>query len=152
MTKNGANFVTLKEAATQAGVSISALRKWYRSGAIDSKTVQGPNGMQRVVDLAAVKDRAERWQEARVTDRGPALPPPLPDGTMLVPLEAWERTMDAVNSLQAAGERIGRAEEKAEQFRARINERDQRIVDLQAEVAELKESLQRRRRRLFSAE
>ena len=51
-------WVTLAEAERRAGVSNSALRSWYRSGQVPSRLVDGPHGVQRVVPLDAVIQRA----------------------------------------------------------------------------------------------
>jgi transposase len=51
-------WVTLAEAERQAGVSNSALRSWYRSGQVPSRLVDGPHGVQRLVPLDAVLQRA----------------------------------------------------------------------------------------------
>ena len=51
-------WVTLAEAERRAGVSNSALRSWYRSGQVPSRLVDGPHGVQRMVPLDAVIQRA----------------------------------------------------------------------------------------------
>ena len=53
-------WVTLAEAERRAGVSNSALRSWYRSGQVPSRLIDGPHGVQRLVPLEAVVDRAAR--------------------------------------------------------------------------------------------
>jgi hypothetical protein len=60
-------WVTLAIAESEAGVSRSALRAWYRNGEIPSRLVDGPNGPQRLVPLQAVIDRAAR--SARIQRR-----------------------------------------------------------------------------------
>jgi hypothetical protein len=47
-------WVSLKEAAEQIGVSMTTIREWYRSGAVDSRG-QSPGV---VVDLEQVRDKA----------------------------------------------------------------------------------------------
>jgi transposase len=51
-------WVGLAEAAGAAGVALSTLRSWYRSGALPSRMVPGPHGPQRLVPLEAVLARA----------------------------------------------------------------------------------------------
>lgn len=53
-------WVTLAEAERQAGVSNSALRSWYRSGQVPSRLVDGPHGVQRLVPLEVVAERAAK--------------------------------------------------------------------------------------------
>jgi transposase len=55
-----AHWVPLAIAEAEAGVSRSALRAWYRNREIPSRLVDGPNGPQRLVPLAAVVERASR--------------------------------------------------------------------------------------------
>ncbi|MCU1501652.1 MAG: excisionase [Ilumatobacteraceae bacterium] len=55
-----AHWVPLAIAEAEAGVSRSALRSWYRNHEIASKLVDGPNGPQRLVPLAAVVERAAK--------------------------------------------------------------------------------------------
>ena len=56
----GGTWVTLAEAERQAGVSKSALRSWYRSEQVPSRLVDGPHGVQRLVPLDAVMERASQ--------------------------------------------------------------------------------------------
>lgn len=53
-------WVTLAEAERRAGVSNSALRSWYRSGQVPSRLVDGPHGVQRLVPLEVVVERASK--------------------------------------------------------------------------------------------
>src|SRR5215212_10943833 len=53
-------WVPLAIAESEAGVSRSALRAWYRNGEIPSRLVDGPHGPQRLVPLEAVVERAGR--------------------------------------------------------------------------------------------
>ena len=53
-----AHWVPLAVAEAESGVSRSALRAWYRNREIPSRLVDGPNGPQRLVPLAAVVERA----------------------------------------------------------------------------------------------
>lgn len=55
-----ATWVTLGEAERRARVSNSALRSWYRSGQVPSRLVEGPHGLQRLVPLEAVVERAAK--------------------------------------------------------------------------------------------
>jgi len=63
----GGTWVTLSDAERQAGVSKSALRSWYRSDQVPSRLVDGPHGVQRLVPLDAVMERAS--QSARIQRR-----------------------------------------------------------------------------------
>jgi hypothetical protein len=56
--ENQPRWVTLREAATETGASLPALRRWYRDGLIRSSVVPGTHGDQRLVDLDEVVARA----------------------------------------------------------------------------------------------
>ncbi|MGH9296127.1 MAG: excisionase [Acidimicrobiales bacterium] len=58
-------WVTLGEAVSAAGVSLSTLRSWYRGAQVPSRMVAGLHGPQRIVPLGAVLDRALRSSRAR---------------------------------------------------------------------------------------
>lgn len=58
-------WVPLAQAETEAGVSRSALRAWFRAGEIPSRLVDSPHGPQRIVPLDAVLDRAARSPRLR---------------------------------------------------------------------------------------
>jgi transposase len=60
-------WIPLAIAETEAGVSRSALRAWYRNGEIASRLIDGPHGPQRLVPLQAVLDRAAK--SARIQRR-----------------------------------------------------------------------------------
>ena len=56
--ENPRRYVTLREAADETNASLPALRRWYRQGLINSVTVPGTHGDQRLVDLDEVIARA----------------------------------------------------------------------------------------------
>jgi hypothetical protein len=62
---NGTEWVSLKEAAAEAGVSVSTLRAWSRKGEVDSQLRSGSRGKERIVRkaevLAKVADNAPRF-------------------------------------------------------------------------------------------
>ena len=135
---SGESWVTLREAAETAGVSVSALRKWYRQEAIASRLEPGPHGEQRVVRLQEVLDRATRTQ-SRPTPT--AREPPDPSGSkgVLVPREAWQQTLEQLGHLHEAGqqlaearERAGKAETATEFLRERVHELRERVKELES--------------------
>lgn len=135
-------WVTLRDAAEAAGVSVSALRKWYRAGDLPSRMEPGPTGPRRMVPLAAVLERVGRTAEA------PPRTGPVPEGMALVPLAVAERLaalLDIATAYGEAGERVGRAEERAEQYRARIEEARLRVEALEAELRSERSRLRFRR-------
>lgn len=73
MTAADDRFVSLPEAAREAGCSISAIRKWYRRDLIGSHLVDGRNGPERRVHLGEVKARVARGKD-RHQEPVPAAP------------------------------------------------------------------------------
>jgi hypothetical protein len=57
---NGTEWVPLKEAAAEAGVSVSTLRTWSRKGEVDSQVRSGSQGRERVVRKAEILARAAK--------------------------------------------------------------------------------------------
>ena len=130
----GTDWVPLRDAADAAGVSVSALRKWYHDEQIPSRLAPGRTGQRRLVPLEAVLERAGRHRP-----EASAIPPrvgPVPEGMALVPAADWERMLSIAVAYAEAGERVGRAEERAEQYRGRLEEARQRAAALEAQLAE----------------
>ncbi|MDQ4142903.1 MAG: hypothetical protein M3198_04020 [Actinomycetota bacterium] len=101
--KGDGEWVTLRRAAEETGVSISTLRSWYRKGLVDSRVEKGPNGSQRMVRLAEITSRARR-------DNGREAQPAPGPGTAAFPGELRE----LIAELASARERAGRAEARAD--------------------------------------
>jgi hypothetical protein len=121
-------WATLPAAAKAAGVSVSALRKWYGAGEIPSRMAPGPTGPRREVPLAAVLARARR----RAAPPGPRTGP-VPEGLSLVPaslfadlqaayLTAQERALDAEVRARVAEHKLTRAEEEAARLRGELDQ------------------------------
>jgi hypothetical protein len=136
----GEKWVTLAEAAEAAAVSVSAIRKWYRSG-LRSRLAPGPTGQRREVELSEVLERAGR----RI---GPTPPKasPIPEGMALVPAATWQRYLDISVAYAEAGERVGRAEATAEQYRSRLEEYRARVAALEEQLAAARTATETRRR------
>ncbi len=67
-------WVSLKDASTRAGVSISWLRKQYRNNGLPTRETVGPRGRQKAVPLDEVKARASIF----TTSPPPSAPFPAP--------------------------------------------------------------------------
>lgn len=120
-------WVPLKEAAEDAGISVSTLRNWYRKGQIDSRLRTGPRGKQRLVRKTEILERASDRSGGVTTARsrssanghpqsnsGPA-PPSLPD---------------LIKELGEAHERAARAESRAEFLSEQLTKMEARFEDL----------------------
>ena len=133
-TDADATWVPLADAERQAGVSRSTLRTWYRTGQIASRLMPGPHGLQRLVPLEVVKDKA-----ARSPRTGPRPTPAQEDSSMTTGLS----TPDAVVRLAelattAATERAEAAEARAEAAEAALREALQRAAAAEAELRVLR--------------
>lgn len=125
-------WVTLREASEAVGVSVSALRKAYRAGRIDSRDEEGPYGPQKLVDLDEVR-------RVMGPDAKPATGSTPADPRALVLLEEARRGWDAFAALHAAGrelaelrERVGVAETEARLYRERCEELERELAALRA--------------------
>jgi hypothetical protein len=113
-------WVTLPEAAAAAGVSVSALRTWYRRNDVTSQLAPGPHGQQRLVRLEDVLERAAR---SPVVQRG----------------QAGGRAVDDDDGGGAAGamtllaRQLERTEQRAERAEAALREMIARAAAAEAE-------------------
>jgi hypothetical protein len=138
-TPTDATWVPLAEAERVAGVSRSTLRTWYRTGQIASRLMPGPHGLQRLVPLEVVKDKA-----ARSPRTGPRTAPSAPtqeDSEMQTGLS----TPDAVVRLAelataSATQRAEVAEARAASAEAALREALQRAAAAEAELRVLREA------------
>src|SRR3954470_17424472 len=102
-----AEWVTLPEAAAAAGVSVSALRAWYRAGDVPSRMERGPHGQQRLVRLEDTLERAARSRRAGGSaDAGSA--PSGPPDTRAAP----------VDIVAVLGPHLARADDRADRAEA----------------------------------
>jgi hypothetical protein len=136
-TPADATWVPLAEAERQAGVSRSTLRTWYRTGQIASRLMPGPHGLQRLVPLEVVQDRA-----ARSPRTGPrSAPAPAKEDA---PMTSGLSTPDAVVRLAelataAATERAEAAEARADAAEAALRAALERAAAAEAEVRLLRQ-------------
>lgn len=127
-------WVTLREAAELGEVSVSALRKAYRAGRIDSRLDAGPYGDQRLVRLDQVR--------AVVGARTPAAPAPT-----LLPqlLEEVTRGWAVASALHEAGQELGVLRERAGRAEAEAETLRGVVADLRARLDRAEDQLTRAR-------
>ena len=127
-THDADTWVLLGEAAETVGVSVSALRKWYRRGELPSRL--DPVG-RRLVPLEAARERASRRRGA---EHAPTPAPPSEPGPhQLIPIATFEAIQTAY--LEAQTMALGA------EVRARVAEHDlgrerERAVALEAQLLE----------------
>lgn len=131
-------WLPLRAASEKAGVSVSALRKWYRAGKIQSRLEPGPTGDMRMVLLSEVTAGAGQRQApkptATVTEEPPAAS--WSDDVLPIPKDAWNKMIEQLGNLHEAGQRL--AEEAAGRARAETEAAflRERITDLLAQLEE----------------
>ena len=123
-------WVTLAEAERQAGVSRSTLRTWYRTGQIASRLMPGPHGLQRLVPLEVVLERAASSprtgpRPARATDEEE---PDMPTATAAAVVRLAEL------ATAAATERAEAAEARAAAAEAALHAALERAAAAEAEL------------------
>lgn len=127
-------WLSLAEAEKRAGVSRSTLRAWYRAGHIASRLMPGPHGLQRLVPLDAVLERAAR--SPRAARRAAADEPAADSGEAPAPVAP---SPDAVVRLAemataAATERAVAAEGRAAAVEAALHAALERAAAAEAEL------------------
>ena len=129
-------WIPLRDASLEAGVSISTLRNWYRKGLVDSRMETGPNGDQRLVRKDQVLARSNGQARSNGAARS-ATPPVEPEtsGSELVPVA--RALPDLIKELADARERAGRAETKAEFLSEQLSEARARAEKLERVVTTL---------------
>jgi hypothetical protein len=153
----GGTWLPAKDAAREASVSVSAVRKWYSKGRIPSRLEPGPTGDRRVVRLEDVvaqrdtrRDHGEAPKHATGPPRGnPEAPLEASTGdNMLVPRDAWDKVMSQLGHLHQAGQELAeeaRARAKAE---TKVEFLQERMGELRAERDKLAEKVEVYRERL----
>ncbi len=119
-------WVTLHEAEVATGVPASTVRNWARKERVPTRFELEPDGQVRMVGLDEVVARARHLGRLRpppATRPGPAPPqqaqtssgppPEAPEGSVLVPIDAWNRMINQLGNLHEAGQQLAEARERA---------------------------------------
>jgi hypothetical protein len=122
-------WVTLREANRATGIPVETLRKWARRSTVPTYLSPTPGGGPniRMVDLDGVERRAAEL--GREIGGGSAVEPPTtaeertpndhmpgesnPPGTMIVPIDAWNKMLNQLGNLHEAGQQLAAARERA---------------------------------------
>ena len=129
----GDRWVTLREAAEVAGVSVSALRKAYREARLDSRLEAGPYGDQRMVEVGQVLERIGRGRPegAPAAVAGGA---GVEAGAMLVPAAAWQGVLEQLGHLHQAGRELAEARERAAKAETEASFLRERLAEMRARL------------------
>ncbi len=149
---DGASWATLREANRATGIPVETLRKWARRGTIPTyltATAAGPN--IRMVDLEGVKTRAEDL--GRTINQPVPSPPPTaaaqaataggeplqepPTGTMIVPVDAWNKMLTQLGNLHEAGQQLATARERAAKAETEATFLRERLAELRNDAPPL---------------
>lgn len=151
----GEDWVTLRQASETTGVPVATLRKWALHETVASYLDETAVGPLRMVSLQGIYRRAEdlgrelkgRPPEAKaptpeprkVIDLPPAPShgePEVPEGTMLVPLDAWSRVLTQLGNLHEAGQQLAEARERAAKAETEAAFLRERLAELRAQLGQ----------------
>lgn len=137
-------WVTLREASDATGIPVATLRSWIRKKRVPSMLDQTENGDRRLVQLDRVLARADQLgrevevvdlRRDRVTvDRAPAptIAEAAPPGTMIVPIEAWDKMLIQLGNLHEAGQQLAEARERAARAETEASFLRERLAELRS--------------------
>lgn len=151
------DWVTLREASDLTGVPTDTIRKWARHDRIPSYLEKTDDGHLRIVSLEGilgwseqigrelhVVEPAEDKADELVVDLNPELAEPspepssnptqVPEGSMLVPLDAWNKMLNQLGNLHEAGQQLAEARERAAKAETEARFLKERLTELRAEL------------------
>ena len=154
-----ADWLTLRQANEITGVPVPTLRKWALRDNVPSYLEKTAVGQLRMVSLQGIYRRAEelgRQVEARPERRHgprPTQAPPsvdltddptsaqreVPEGTMLVPLDAWNKMLNQLGNLHEAGQQLAEARERAAKAETQATFLRERLAELRLELAQARD-------------
>ena len=148
------DWVTLREASDLTGVPTDTIRKWARHDRIPSYLEKTDDGHLRIVSLEGIlgwsKQIGRELQvvgedqddaEDLVVDLDPEVPPGpspdptrVPEGSMLVPLDAWNKMLNQLGNLHQAGQQLAEARERAAKAETEARFLKERLTELRGEL------------------
>lgn len=144
MTDDG-DWLTLQEASDVTGVPAGTIRKWARHRNIPTFLEQTSEGYLRYVSMSGIRDWTteigrdidrDDAVDLKAEEEGAAEAASVPEGSMLVPLDAWNRMLNQLGNLHEAGQQLAEARERAAKA-------ETESVFLKERMAELREELER---------
>lgn len=135
------DWLTLREASTATGIPVTTLRNWARKGRVATSLDETADGTRRMVSLEGVKARARQLgqdvEHMAATETGP--PPTVeqdrgspPPGTMLVPIDAWDKMLLQLGNLHQAGQQLAEARERAARAETEAAFLRERLAEMRA--------------------
>jgi DNA-binding transcriptional MerR regulator len=148
------DWLTIREASAATGISATTLKRLARSNEIPSHLEKTDDGFLRIVSIDGIR----RWKDQRepADDSFPSSPEPgdepgeidltatesptgepeIPEGTMLVPLDAWNKMLNQLGNLHEAGQQLAEARERAAKAETEARFLKERLRELREELAE----------------
>jgi hypothetical protein len=146
-------WVTLRNASRATGIPVETLRKWARRATIPTYLTPAASGTNiRMVDLDGITSRAadlgRPLSAAPTTAAAPAPsstatepaqvapnPAPVPEGTMIVPVDAWNKMLNQLGNLHEAGQHLAEARERAAKAETEAKFLRERLAELRQDPA-----------------
>jgi hypothetical protein len=142
---------TLREASTETGIPVETLRNWARRETIPSYLAPAGTGTQvRLVDLDGVTRRAAelgreipgrhveppRAEEVAAAHPSPAAAPAVPPGSMIIPVDAWNKMLTQLGNLHEAGQQLAEARERAAKAETEASFLRERLAEMRKQGPE----------------
>lgn len=155
------DWLTLREAHQRSSIPIATIRKWATRGKIRARLVRVEDKQMRLVAYGDVTERAKSLDRTirplappgeeeddvviDLRDRPAAPPAPadelpeIPEGSILVPQDAWNRLLGQLGNIHEAGQQLAEARERAAKAETEAEFLKERVKDMRsrAERAEL---------------
>jgi len=146
------DWVTVREASAVTGISSTTLKKLARGKDIPSHLEKTEDGFLRIVSLEGIR----RWNEQGDEEEAPldsskepvdeveevdltedaSEGTKVPEGTMLVPLDAWNKMLNQLGNLHEAGQQLAEARERAAKAETEAQFLKERLRDLRQQLEE----------------
>ena len=134
------DLVTLREAHESTGIPVNTLRKWARRNHVASTLDSSKQPALRMVSLSEVQARPATLGRTE-PDPGSASPEPAevatstggaeaPEGTMLVPIDAWNKMLIQLGNLHESGQQLAEARERAAKAETEATFLRERLAEL----------------------
>lgn len=133
-------WVTLREAQRLTEIPVETLRKWARRGTVPTFLERrNPGTLIRKVDLDGVRARAGELgrllpppdQPTDFEPPGSASPTTSP-GTMIIPIDAWNKMLMQLGNLHEAGQQLATARERAAKAETEAKFLRERLAEMRA--------------------
>jgi hypothetical protein len=121
--------MTLRQASDAVGIPLSTIRTWVKKGRVPTTLEEFSDGNRRIVSLDAVRTRARQLGHDVEEPDPSSAPPP---GTMLVPIDAWDKMLIQLGNLHQAGQELAEARERAARAETEASFLRERLAELRA--------------------